>query len=191
MKQAPDEAVVSLGVQTHASSAEEAMRENASKMNAVLEAARALGIPADDLATAWINVWPRHSDDGLHVIGYTAENQVHVTVREMARVGRVVDRAVGAGANLAGGVTFRVSDESRGQEQALAEAMADARARAEALVRAAGAQLGQVVSVEEISSDLPPPVFGEERAVAAQAGTPVEPPTLEIRVTVRVVWLIV
>ena len=191
MKQAPDEAVVSLGVQTHASSAEEAMRENASEMNAELEAARALGIPADDLATAWINVWPRHSDDGLHVIGYTAENPVHVTVREMARVGRVVDRAVGAGANLAGGVTFRVSDESRGQEQALAEAMADARARAEALVRAAGAQLGQVVSVEEISSDLPPPVFGEERAVAAQAGTPVEPPTLEIRVTVRVVWLIV
>lgn len=179
---------MTLGVRTQASSAEEAVRANAQRMAAVLDALRALDVRPDDLATAGFQLRPRYGDDGLQVVGYTVENRVRVTVRELARVGRVIDRAVAAGANLAGGVRFRVSGEGQGRERALAEAVADARAKAEALLGAAGASLGEVLSAEEVSRGFPEPVV--RPAALGFVATAIEPPTLEGTVTVRVVWAI-
>jgi uncharacterized protein YggE len=188
IRSAPDQAVVTLGVQTQGATAEEAMASNADSMNDVLAALRDEGIGSNDLATAWINLYPNYSDSGLTIVGYTAENQVYVTVRDMDRIGRVIDRAVEAGANLTSGISFSVSEENEGLDQALQEAVANARDKAEVLAGASGAQLGAVVQVSEVSAPSPSPLYRDYAVAEAGAAPPIEAPTLETQVSVTVVW---
>ena len=190
VRSAPDEALVTLGVRTDASTAQEAMETNAARMSDVIRALLDVGLDERDLATAWINLYPRWDDTGTTVVGFTAENQVTATVRDLDRVGAIIDRGVGAGANLASGITFRVSDGNEAADRALAEAVADARRKAEILAQAGGAELGAVISITEVSSASQPPIV-YDAAMSAGAVTPVIPPTLESQVIVNVVWSLV
>lgn len=191
VRSAPDEALLTLGVRTDADTAEQAMNENAQRMSDVIAALLDAGLDRDDLATASISLYPRWNDTGSSVDGFTAENQVTATIRDLARVGAIIDRGVAAGANLTSGITFQVSDQNAAAEQALAEAVADARRKAEILASAGGAELGAVVSISEVSSSVPPPIYYGEERLAADAATPVLPPTLESGVSVNVVWALV
>lgn len=189
IKSAPDEAVVSLGVQTQANTAQAALAQNADKMNAVIAAVIGQGITKADLATEGVSLYPTYGQNGQNVTGYQASNVVDVTVRDMNKVGVIIDTAVGAGANLANGITFQLSDQNQGMDTALAAAVADAKSKAVALASAGDAQLGQVVSIDETTGSSTPPVF-YDRAMSAGAAapTPVQPPTLETQVSVTVVW---
>lgn len=190
VRSSPDEAIVSLGVRTDAETAQEAMQANAERMNDVIAALLDAGLDDGDLATASINLYPRWSDTGTEVVGFTAENQVTVTVHDLGRVGAIIDRGVEAGANVASGITFRVSNGNEAADRALAEAVADARRKAELLADAADAELGAVVSIAEgFSASQPPVVY--DMAAGAESVTPVLPPTLESQVSVSVVWALV
>lgn len=188
IRSGPDEAVVSLGVEAEAPTAEAALRDNAAKMQKVFAVLADMGFGEDRIATAWFNLYPNHDGTGRTIVSYTATNQLDVTVRDMSKLGPVIDRSVRAGANLAGGIQFRVSDQNEGRDGALRAAVEDARGKAELLAAAAGAQLGPVVTIQEMSSDFPPPVFMDRAVAAEAAGTPIEPPTIESRVSVQVVW---
>lgn len=191
VRSAPDEALVTLGVRTDASTAQEAMETNAAAMGDVIRALLDAGLDDGDLATAWINLYPRWDDTGTTVVGFTAENQVTATVHDLDRVGAIIDRGVGAGANLASGITFRVSDGNEAADRALAEAVADARRKAGLLAEAGGAELGAVLSITEVSSASQPPILYADAAMSAGSVTPVLPPTLESQVIVNVVWSLV
>ena len=187
----PDEATVTLGVRTDALTAEAAMRDNANRMNDVIQAVRRQGVAADDIATAWINLYPRYDDSGISIVSYTAENQVNVTVRMMDGIGAVIDAAIEAGANLSSGISFGLSDENAGVEGALADAVADARSKAVALAEATDAQLGAVITVVETGVPTPPILYRDYAYAgeAAMAGAPpVEAPTIETEVGVTVTW---
>lgn len=188
----PDEAVLTLGVQTQGATAEEAMAESAQRMSALIAELLDQGLREDDLATAWLNLYPQYADAGSTIVGYQAENQVTVTVRALDRIGRIIDRAVQAGANLMSGITFGLSDDDPAADRALAEAVADARGKAEVLAEAGGASLGEVVQITESAGGFPPPIY-RDFAVAEAAGSlpPVLPPTLETQVSVTVVWALV
>jgi uncharacterized protein YggE len=188
----PDEATVTLGVQTRAMTAEAGMRDNANRMREVISAVRAEGVAADDIATAWVSLYPQYDANGIGIEGYVAENQVSVTVRSMQAVGRVIDAAVEAGANLTSGIAFGLSDEGAGLQQALADAVADARGKALAVAEASGAGLGAVVSVTETGAPVPGPVYRDYGvAEAGAAAPPIEPPTIERQVSVTVTWELV
>lgn len=189
IKSNPDEATVTLGVRTQALTADAAMRDNANRMNDVIQAIRRSGVAADDVATAWINLSPQYDDAGVTVVGYVAENQVNATVRNMDAIGTVIDAAIGAGANLSSGISFGLSDSSQGVEGALADAVADARSKAVALADATGAQLGAVITVAESGSVQPPIAYRDYGVAADAAGAPpVETPTIETQVGVTVTW---
>jgi len=190
IRSAPDEAIVGLGVQTQANTAQGALSQNAEKMVSVLQAVEAQGVTRADIATSSVSLYPTYGQSGTEITGYQAANQVDVTVRNMDKVGAVIDAAVGAGANFTNGVTFQVSDQNRGVNDALTAAVENARSKAEALAAAGGARLGQVLSIEETSAPNPgPPILFERDVAAAQAApTPVRPPTLETQVSVTVVW---
>jgi uncharacterized protein YggE len=190
LRSAPDEAVVGFGVQTEAPSAEDAMREIATRMVAVLRALADLGVKPDDIATTGVNLYPSYGSDGSNISGYQASNQVSVTFHDLGQIGHAIDVAVKAGANLTNGVTFQMSPENRGSEQALAAAIADARTKATAMAAATDAQLGQVLTVAETGSPsvYPPMPYDTAVAGAEAASTPVEPPTLEKQVSVQVTW---
>jgi uncharacterized protein YggE len=182
----PDEAVVSLGVRTQASTAQAAMQQNATKMSAVFGAMRKLGIGGADLATTNVSLDPVYSNDGSTVIGFQAMNQIEVTIHDMGAVGKVIDAAVGAGANLAGGITFQLSDQNKGVNDALAKAVQNARSKADAMAAAADATVGQVVTIDEGTS--PEPIRYAVPQAAEAAFTPVNPPTIETSVQVTVTW---
>lgn len=185
----PDEAVVRLGVRTQADRAQEAMDLNSQKMQKVLDALRELGLGDDDLATSLIELYPRYDDRGETVIGYDAANEVEVTIRDLGTVGRVLDTAVDAGANVAGGISFRVSDANEGLDEALAEAVVDAKAKAETMAAAADASVGQVMTIVEEAGGQPGPYYAERVAyAAADTAVPVETPTIETTVSVSVTW---
>ena len=105
----------------------------------------------------------------MAITGYQADNQVNVTLHDISTVGDVIDDAVKAGANLSNGITFQLSDENQGVNQALDDAVADARAKAETLAGAGDAQLGQVVSIQESSYGSTPPIYYGRDAMAGGA----------------------
>jgi len=192
IKAAPDEAVISLGVQTEAATAQGAITQNAERMMAVLQALVGQGIGKDDVATSYVSLYPMYSNGGVEITGYQAANQIDVTVRDMNKVGPVIDSGVGAGANLTNGISFRLSDQNHGVNEALQAAVADARSKAETLAAAGDAQLGQVITIVEGSSPSSvPPIYYERDAMAVADGsvsTPIQPPTLETQVSVSVTW---
>jgi hypothetical protein len=191
IRSAPDEAVVTLGVQTQAPTAQGALQQNASRMNNVMKAILGDGVKPTDIATAWVNLYSNYDSGGTAIVSYSAQNQVNVTVRDLSNVGSIIDDAVGAGANLSNGIQFQLSDQNQGMERALAEAVANARAKAEALASAGDASLGSVVTITEGTTPHYPPIPFAADAGRAEASTPISPPTLETQVTVTVVWSLV
>jgi uncharacterized protein YggE len=193
LRSTPDEAVVSFGVQTESPSAEDAMDENAARMVSVLRALADLGLKEDDISTTGVNLYPSYGSDGMNVSGYQATNQVSVTFHDLGSVGRAIDAAVKAGANLTNGVTFQMSPANRGSEQALSGAIADARSKASAVAAASDASLGQVLTISETGSPsiYPPMPYDTAVAGAEGAATPVNPPTLETQISVQVTWELV
>lgn len=187
----PDEALVDLGVQTQGGSAEATLNQNAARMNDVLDALAGLGIKGNDVATSAVSLYPTYGSSGQTITGYQATDQVEVTIHDLSLVGKAIDAAVRAGANVSNGISFRLSDQNKGVTDALAAAVENARAKAEALATAGGTQLGPVVSIDEISEPQYPPLpyVGAAIATGAEvAPTPVQPPTLETQVSVTVVW---
>ncbi len=190
IKAKPDEAVVTLGVQTQASSADAAMRENATKVNALIAALANMGIKGSDVSTSGVSLYPTYGANGNDITGYNASNQLAITVKDVGSTGKVIDAAVRAGANTLDGVEFKLSDQNTGMSDALTAAVADAKSKAETLASAGGAQLGGVLRItENASPSTQPPVFAAAEAVSAP--TPIQPPTLETQVSVTVVWSLV
>ena len=195
IRSAPDQALVSLGVQTQANTAQGALQQNAERMTKVLAALAALGLTKDDLATSNVSLWPVYGNTGTDITGYQASNQVDVTVHDVTKAGEVIDAGVDAGANLTNGITFTLSDQNPALDRALADAVRDARGKAEIMANAGDASLGQVVTLVESSAPTYPPVYyGRDMAVASSEGgapTPIEAPTLESQVSVSVTWELV
>src|SRR5262249_35711090 len=115
--------------------------------------------------------------------GYSVSNQVSVTIRQIDKVGDVLDRVVAAGATDAGNIAFLVSDPSKALDQAREAAIADARRKAEVFAKAGGVRLGAVQWItEDAGSGTPVPVMA--RAAAAPVPISTGEDTLRVRITV-------
>ncbi len=173
----PDTATVQIGVETTAPTTQEALSQNSTQVNAVIEQIKALGVEEKDIQTSGFNIYPTYNDDGRQVTGYTVHNQVSVTIRNLADAGSLLDKVVQAGANRIYGINFSVADTNSVLAQARDNAIVDAKARAERMATQAGASVGQVLVITEIigaSPVVPMPmaerVLGAGNAVPVQAG---------------------
>ena len=182
----PDEAVFSFGVESDASTAQEALAANAGRMRRIIAALRRTGISRADLRTQDVSVYPRRSESGV-VEGFTASGSVAATVRRLAAAGAAVDAAVGAGANETSGPQFDRSSRADLHRRALRAAFADARAKAQTLAQEAGAGLGAVRRIDATTPVPPQPIYQNDYAVEA-ARTPIEPGTEETQATVTVTF---
>ena len=180
----PDEATISAGVHTQAASAADALAQNAKLMNAVIAALKNAG--GGELQTQQVSLSPQMNEPG-QVTGYSADNSVSAKAK-IADAGSLIDAAVAAGANNVNGPTLDVAGRDALYRDALKKAVADARAKAEALAEAGGFGVGQVSSVTEQSAAAPVPVF--EAAVAKSAATPIEPGTQDVAADVTVTFRI-
>lgn len=188
LKTVPDVSEWTFGVHSRAETAEAALRESSAATRRLLGALKGAGIAKDDLRTEQVSLWPDMREGGT-VVGYTASNSVHVTVRRMAKAGAIVDAAVAAGANEVSGPSFSVSDTRAQFDKAAGAAYDDALRKAEALAAKAGVTLGRPVAITEASGG---DVYGDRflNAEAAMADVPVEPGKQEVQVSLTVTFAI-
>lgn len=187
---APDLATIQLGVTTQADSAAEAMRQNATRQNAVIEALRGAGLTDADIQTSGLNLSPLMDyGDGQapRVTGYQASNMVAIRVTDMAGLGGVLDAIVEAGANEIRGIDFTRENGRDAVDEARRDAVADARRKAEVLAEAAGLTLGPVLSLRDQprGHDGPRPMMRMEAAMD-NISTPVQPGELTMQAAVEI-----
>ena len=182
----PDQAEFSFGVEKQARTAQAAFADATAAMNKVVAALKAAGIAAADIQTQHVSISPRYSDDGQSIVGYSASSAVSAKLKKLESAGTVIDAAVAAGANQVFGPSLSVADRTQRYQQALRNAVADARAKAQALAAASGLTLGKVVSVAEAGAAPPPSPVME--AAGRTADVQIEPGTQLIEASVTVTF---
>lgn len=186
----PDQAIVRLGVETEAITAEAALDDNNDRMTAVISATLEAGIAEEDIQTQGFNLRPVYDtpEDGQpELSGYRASNIVRVTVRDLAMLGQLLDAAVAAGSNSIEGIQFEVSNQVELESAAREAAMTDAQQKAGQLTELSGAELGPVHTIIETGSAGPVSVSAAQEE-SLGAAVPIQPGTQTIEASVRVTW---
>ncbi len=184
-----DVAIVGLGFQVTRPTAQEAQDQSSATMDRVIRQITALGIPREKIRTTIVSLFPvrRSAPPSAEITGYTAINNVMVTVDDLRLTGRAIDTAVAAGANTVNSLTFGLRDPSSYRIRALRTAVERARTTAAAIASAAGVSNLRVVRIEEIGP-VPIPRVGLAAPAIQGAETPVMPGTLTVTVLVRAVY---
>lgn len=146
----PDIAILSISVVTRGRDTT-IQSENSETMDKVIAAVKGAGVEEKDIITSNYFMNPEYdwSDNRQRVIGYVIRNTISVTVRDIDRAGEILGLAERAGANEIGGVSFSVSNPEVYQRRALEMAIADSRAKADVMARAAGVVLRETLSIAE------------------------------------------
>ncbi len=194
----PDLAIVTGGVTTTAPTATEALRQNSAEMEKVVAAVRRAGIAEKDVQTVGINLAAqydyRNRDDGQppRFIGYQASNRVQLRIKDIPKIGPILDALVQAGATDINGPDFQLENSDELEAQARLKTIATAQARAEAYARAAGFRSARLTGISETGAAPAPPMpYGEARIVTtAAAAPPISPGQVRGQVTVNFTYLL-
>ncbi len=189
----PDIADLSTGVQAQADTATAALDTVGAGSQRLVSTLEGVGVAADDIQTSGLNLWPTYGNDGQRITGYQASTSVTATIRDVAKVGEVVDALKGlVGEELTlGGISFSYDDPEAVLAEARANAIANAKVRAEQYAEAAGVEVGDLVRIIEGSvSD--PIVFARAAGAAEMAAdsVAVAPGTQELAADVTVTFAI-
>jgi hypothetical protein len=191
----PDVAVISAGVVTQAPDARAAMRDNSARMTQVIAALKKAGVAERDIQTSNVSLNPQYryrENQAPDLVGYQASNTVTVKLRNIGKAGDAIDALVTAGANQVNGPTFSLDKPEAASDEARADAMRKARARAELYASAAGMQVKRVVSISEGVSYQPPypvPMVAMKAEMAdAVAAPPVAAGEVGANVNITVVF---
>lgn len=190
VRAAPDLATLSIGVRSEADAADAALSQNSAQMRTLLAAIDQAGIPKPDVQTAAVTLEPRlvYPEGGQppKVTGYVARNVVTVQVRDLTKLGPLLQGAVSAGSNELAGLAYDFADKQPLSDKARAAAVADAKRKAQGVAAAAGIRLGRVLSITEAEEGRGP----MPRAMLADAkgAVPVEAGTQDVTAQVTVVW---
>lgn len=193
----PDIADIQLGVETVNDDAAQAISESTTKMKAVLDAVKALGIEDKDIQTVNYNMWVEQIYDretGIPTgqVRYHVTNQVSVRLRDLTQAGKLLENALAAGANNVGSITFGVNDATELQKQARAAALENARAKAEELAAGLGIRVGKVRQVSEyIPGNNPVPIVARDMGMGGAGDVPIATGAHNVTVEVQVVFDII
>jgi uncharacterized protein YggE len=187
----PDEAIVRLGIVRQASVAETAQEQANAVAQEILNAIIKVGVAAKDIQTSRLVLSPVYSNQrgtDQRIVSYNATNTVSVRLDNLAIAGNVIDAGLKAGANQLDGVQFRLRNELPSREQALKEAVQEARGKAQAMADALHVNLGEVIEASEGGVSVMPRAqsFALAGAQAAAASTPVSAGEIEIRANVTI-----
>jgi uncharacterized protein YggE len=191
---APDIAYIYLGVHTEMLTASEAVAENNAQTQRMIQALTDFGIDAGDIRTTNFSIWPMDKYDPMTGAPtgekvYSVDNTVYVTIRDLAKLGDLLDTVVAAGANTVNSIQFDVADKSEALKQARADAVKNAGVQAQELADAAGVKLGEIQNIGFYDSQ-PYPVFDGKGGGGATeaAAVPIQPGQLTFTVTVNVTY---
>ncbi len=176
IKAVPDTANVEVGVVSEAATASQALADNSTKMQALVDKLKGAGLADKDIRTSNINISPIYDDKGHTVTGYRVNNSVAVKIRDIAKTSGLLDKVVETGANNIYGIGFNFDDPASLQATARTTAINDAHSRADAMAKASNATLGQVLSITENVGSSPPIPMAAGTAMSDAAPNRALPP---------------
>lgn len=191
----PDMAVITVGVTHEAVDADAAMSVVSDGVSQILARLKQNGVEADDIQTRQISLSPvwdnrRPSDQGRpSITGFVASNTVMVRLRDLERLGGILNTLIDGGANNFNGLQFALQEPRPLMDLARAEAVADGIAKARLLADAAGVTLGAVQTITEQGAR-PVPMRMEMAAAAADASLPVAAGEISVQASVSMVFAI-
>jgi uncharacterized protein YggE len=186
----PDIATVQIGIETDAPSVGEALAQNNARAQAIQAKLKELGVADKDIQTNNFSISPSYGPQGMPGGpggGYHVSNGVSVTIRNLDQAGALLDQVAQAGANNIYGPSFRVSEPKALLEEARAQAIEDAKARAAHMARVSGRSVGDVVAINENVAGQPMMMDGMA-APAAAGAVPVQPGEQRLGVDLQVTF---
>ena len=184
----PDMATLVLGEETTGPTAAAAARSNAELMTRVIAAIKAADVPERDIQTSQLSLAPQYAYEANQpprLTGYQASNQVRVAVHDLARLGRVVDAVVGAGATNVGQIEFGLANPVAAENSARVAAVKALEDKAGLYAQATGYRIGRLVNLSEGGTERPVmPMPMMALAAKAQAATPIATGQIKVRVDI-------
>ena len=189
----PDVASLSTGVVTQAADANAALSANAAQMQKVMAAIKSAGIAEKDIQTSGISVNPQYKyaeDQPPTITGYQASNTVSIKVREIDRLGKVLDALVASGANQVNGPSFEIDEPEAVYDEARRAALEQAQQRAKMYADSLGMHVRRIVSISEGGGFQPPrPVMmAAAKAFDRAESSPVSPGETTLTANLDVVF---
>lgn len=185
----PDTASVDIGVETRGDTAADALTENTTQVNEMLERMQDLGIDEKDIQTSNFSIYAEYNRDGDQIVGYNVNNTVSVKIRDLTSAGELLDQVVQVGANRIYGISFYVDEPAELQAQARDAAIADARAKAERMAQQSGATLGEVLTItENVGSPIEPVLYAETAQAAVGGAVPIQAGEQAFNVNIQVTF---
>lgn len=193
VKTTPDKVDITTGVTTEGQSARAALDKNTEAMSKVVAGLKDAGIDPKDIQTTNFSISPvyqqRKPGQAAFITGYRVTNSVNITVRDIKKLGGILDTVVSLGANQIGAISFGVSEPESLKDEARKQAMRNAIANAQLYAEAAGVELGPVLTITEESGGY---ITRNMRAAAAMMemakDAAIEAGTTTIEVRLRVTW---
>ncbi len=191
----PDIAYIYVGVHTEDPSASDAMAENNSRTQDVIEALKEAGVEEKDIRTTNFSIWPMDKYDpatnmptGQKV--YSVDNTVYVTVRDLAKLGDLLDTLVRAGANTINSIAFDLADKTAAIKEARALAVKNGKEQAQELATEAGLTLGEITNISFYEGSTTPYMNGGKGGGGAEAAlaVPIQPGQVTLTVSVNLVY---
>ena len=193
----PDLALINLGVQVLSPSVGEALHTANTSLESILQVLGNFNVDEKDTQTRYFNINTQYdySNDGApEVSGYQVTNELSVKVRNLGSLGEIITDVVEAGGDpvRVNGINFAIEDTTTLEDEALAQAIADAKTRAERMAELSGVTLGDLVSVSQAGGASPasPIAFAVEAQFARSAPTPIRTGDLEITITIQALYTI-
>lgn len=154
----PDLALTNFSVVNEAKTVDEAMAENTEKMNDVINAVKGQGVEDKDLKTVSFNIYPRYEwyeisqiyPQGKRVlVGYEVRQSLQVKIRNMEKIGSIIQAATDAGANEVGDLQLTIDKEDELKKEARGQAIEKAKTKAKELSGQLGVKIGKIVNFSE------------------------------------------
>ncbi len=190
----PDIAYINIGVHSDGDTVTEALNGNNSQAQAIANTLSEFGIDPKDIQTTAFNVYPNqeYNSEGQVVRKFfSVDNTVYVKVRELDKLGQILDAVVRAGANQINGISFDVENRTEAEAQARTAAIADARMKAEELAAAAGVTLGELQTASVYNSGGAIPVYeGKGGYMSADASVPMSAGQMQVTADASLTYII-
>ena len=174
----PDLALTTFSVVTEKKTVSEALEENSQKMNRIIDFVKSQGVEPKDLKTIGFNIYPRYEwyekseiyPQGKRVlVGYEVRQSLEVKIRDMEKIGEIIQGATDAGANQVGDLQFTIDKQDEFKKQARSEAIEKAKAKAEELAKELGVKLVRITNFSE-SGVIPIPYYRAPEEAAGMGG---------------------
>ncbi len=188
----PDVASLSTGVVTQAADANAALKANSAQMAKVVATIKAAGIAERDIQTSGISIHPQYryaENQPPAITGYQASNTVNIKVRDIGKLGEVLDALVSSGANQVNGPNFEIDQPEAVYDEARQAALKQAQARADMYAKSLGLRVRRIVSISEGGGFQPPvPVMKAMAMDARMESAPVAPGETTLSANLDVVF---